>query len=238
MAKSRTVAGVEHVVYDSMEEFRAKYPEGLVNMDWRKGRDGDWVLGDDGSVMQVLKHGRVSSSTPREYIRTAAGTFVIWEKARLDSNFRDYIYSFGGHRPDPDRVSNRERVFASFLVLGCTPAEAYLKVFRTKNERFARISAFNLITKGKMMTAISDAIREAGERTEATLEWAMKTIKDTVEKKECSDSVKIRGASMIADLHTKDKDASPPGLGPGSFQGFNAGELPADETRQIEQATT
>lgn len=237
MAKCRTVAKVEHTVYDSMEEFKIFNPDTLVNLEWRKGREGDWVLGDDGSVMQVLKYGRVSSSTPREYIRTASGTFAIWGKARLDSNFREFIYSFGGHPPNHNRISRRERVFASLIVLGYTPAEAYLKVFRTKNERNARLRAFDLLKRGKMMTAISDIIREAGERTDATLEWAMKTIKETVESSD-SDSVKIRGASMIADLHTKDKNGGGPGAPSDPFLGFSTRELQADETKQITDGAT
>lgn len=241
VARYRTIAGVEHVVYDSMEEFRSANPEGIVNLDWRKGREGDWVLADDGSVMQVLKFGKVSSHkvwkshppSTREYIRTAAGTFVIINKTRLDSNFRENIYSFGGHWTPPSRLSSREWAFVSLIIAGYDPVRAYLKLFRTEDEGCARTKAYLLIRKERIMTAIKDAIEKAGKDTGATLEWAMETIKETVEESD-KDSIKIRGAGMIADLHTKDKDDRPTGGGMlGVFKGFGAGELPEEEKRQI-----
>ena len=236
MAKYRTVAKVEHVVYDSMEEFKIAHPGEIVNLDWRKGRDGDWVLGDDGSVMEVLKYGKVVSYSPREYIRTASGTFVIWDKGCLDSNFRENIYSFSGRWGRSNRLSLREKAFVCYIILGCKPVEAYLRAFKTASVERARQRAYMLITKERIMTAIKEAVEEAGEQTGATLEWAMKTIKDTVEKTD-KPSVKIRGASIVAELHTKDKSGGAPGWPSDPFQGFSVKELPEGERKQLPGAT-
>ncbi len=226
-----------------MEEFRVANPGGTVNLDWRKSREGDWVLGDDGSVMQVLKFGKVSSNkswkshppSNREYIRTATGTFVIRNNVRLDSNFSENIYSFGGRFQSRSHLSSREWAFVSLIIAGYDPVRAYLKIFRTENEGNARTQSYLLIKKERIMTAIKDAIEKAGTETGATLKWAMGTIKKTVEATD-KDSIKIRGAGMIADIHTKDKDirsAETEMLG--SFQGFT--ELPEGEKKQLpEQA--
>jgi len=214
-----------------MEEFQSYNPGIPVNLEWRKGRLGDWVLGDDGSVMQVLKVGSVSSTSPRDFIRTPAGTFVLIPKTRLDSVFRENIYSFGGHRTSP-KTSKREQAFVSFILLGYEPVMAYLKAFRTNNELYAKQHAYLLLGKERIMTAIKESIKQAGEDTGATLEWAMESIKKTVDDSK-SESIKLKGADMIAEYHgAKNKETGGPDVGLiGAFKGFS--ELP--ETRQIEE---
>lgn len=232
MAKYRTIAGIEHVVYDSMEEFKKSNPDGLVNLDWRKGREGDWVLADDDSIMQVLKYGKVSSDNPREYIRTAAGTSIIWDKGRLDSNFKECIYSFGGKLTRHTNLSLREKAFVVFILLGLDPLAAYLRAFKATNEYRARLRAYILLAKGEIVEAIRKGIEEAGESSGATLEWAMKSIKGTVEGSK-SDSIKLRGAGMIADLHAGEKNSSPADGLLSGFRGFGAEALPEGDTKQI-----
>lgn len=233
MAKYRTIAGVERVIYDSMEEFRAANPGGIVNLEWRKGREGDWVLGDDGSVMQVLKFGRVSSKSPREYIRTATGTFILSSKTCLNNTFKENIYSFSGRRATNTRPSMRERAFVAYIILGCEPFRAYMEIYRTENMAYAKMKAYSLLTRGNTMSIIRDSIDRAGGKTGATLEWAMKSIKDTVDGS-ANENVKLKGADLIAEYHgAKGKENVSPMGDAGSFQGFGPDALPEGETKQI-----
>ena len=55
MPQSKVIKGVRHYIYDTREEFREKYPVTPLVKDWRKGREGDWVLSDDGRIVQLLK---------------------------------------------------------------------------------------------------------------------------------------------------------------------------------------
>lgn len=233
MARSRLIAGIEHVVYDSMEEFKASHPDGLVALEWQKGREGDWVLADDGTVMQILKYGLVSSKSPAKYIRTAAGTFILRPGTILDGRFRENVYSFGGHLPTSARPSIRERAFVAFVLLGCEPVKAYMEIFRTNNEIYARMKSYTLLGRTNIMNEIRESIGKAGGKTGATLEWAMGSIKDTVDGSK-DERVKLKGADMIAEYHgAKSKDGSA-GAGMGStdgFQGFT--ELPEGETKQL-----
>lgn len=180
MAKTRIVAGIERVVYDSMEEFKGAYPDGLVNLDWRNGQEGEWVLADDGSIMEVLKRGGIKpkdNSSPKGYIRTPSGSFVIWHKTQLDSNFRDDIYSFGENKHKRTKMSNRDRAFVFFVCLGRDPTELYLQLYHTKKRSHARVKAYELLRSELVMNAIKENIKAAGDETGATLKWAMKTIK-------------------------------------------------------------
>lgn len=239
MARYRTIAGIEHVVYNSIEEFKASNPDGLVALDWRKGREGDWVLADDGAVMQILKFGKIFSRRPREYIRTAPGTFVILPNTYLDSRFRENPYSFGGSWPAYTKPSTRDRAFGAYIILGCDPLKAYMEIFRSKNEAYAKEKAYSLLARGNIMSAIRDSIERAGGKTGATLEWAMASIKETVDDSE-NESIKLKGADMIAEYHgAKSKENVSPMEPAGGFKGFGVSELPEGEKRQLpENAST
>ena len=233
MAKYRTIAKVEHVIYESMEEFKESNPDEKVNLEWRRGRAGNWVLGDDGSVQEVLKRGALGT---REYIRTAAGQFAIWDGGYLSSNFKKCIYNFSGKTHPSGRLSQRERIFVSMMALAIStgnyadPVEYYLKVFKTNSESIARVKVKLLIEQERIVSAIKKSVESAGEETGATLEWSLETIKKTVDESK-SDAIKIRGAGMIADLHTKENASPTGGEMAGAFQGFTEippGDAPAE----------
>jgi len=220
-----------------MAEFKAAHPDGLVALEWRKGREGDWVLADDGTVMQVLKFGGVTSKCPREYIRTATGTFILSPKTRLDSTFRENIHSFGGRWPRDNRPSARERAFYAYVILGCNPVKAYTEIFKSKNEGYARNQSYLLLGRTSMVSAIRDSIEKAGGKTGATLEWAMGSIKETVDGS-VDERVKLKGADMIAEYHgAKGKDTAPQAAPAGAFQGFGEEALPEGEKKQIPEQT-
>ena len=42
-------------MYDSVGEFLDHNPTMNIVFDWRKGNEGDWVMADDGGVIQLLK---------------------------------------------------------------------------------------------------------------------------------------------------------------------------------------
>ena len=231
MAKHRTLGRLEHTVYDSMAEFKESNPDGQVNLDWKSGQEGDWVLADDGSGQQVLKRGIAGN---KSYIRTPPGTFMIKDNVRLDNEFRENAYNFSGKILKGERLSKRERMFVALISLSILtenyrdPVKTYLGIFPTTKEVVARAKVKALIVKEKIVTAIKNTINAAGEETGANLEWAMNTIKKTVDAS-ASDAIKIRGAGMIADLHTKEKEI--PDQMAGAFKGFT--ELPESEQKQL-----
>ena len=60
-----TVREQSHTVYDSKDEF----PDTMKFLDnWREGDIGDWVLTDDGCVIQILRTG--SFARPAKKIKT------------------------------------------------------------------------------------------------------------------------------------------------------------------------
>ena len=49
------VNGLYHKVYENKEES----PSIKTINDWRKGNVGDWVEADDGSIIQILRKGKM-----------------------------------------------------------------------------------------------------------------------------------------------------------------------------------
>ena len=51
----------------------------IVLSDWKKGNIGDWVMADDGCVIQILRKGSMyrTKDKNREYVGTCTGTFAI-----------------------------------------------------------------------------------------------------------------------------------------------------------------
>jgi len=75
--RTYAVKGKDHVVYDSIEEF----PDTMRYLkDWRDGDLGDWILADDGCIIQVLRVGTFAK--PKGKIRTLKYASVLsrpWE---------------------------------------------------------------------------------------------------------------------------------------------------------------
>ena len=76
----KKVKGVNHYLYDSIQEFRVHHPNALLNENWRKAEEGDWVLTDDQNVCQILKCYDLKVGTSKKVtkcVRTVLGTFRV-----------------------------------------------------------------------------------------------------------------------------------------------------------------
>ena len=51
----KKVKGINHYLYDSIQEFRLHHPNTPLNENWRKAKEGEWVVTDDQNVCQILK---------------------------------------------------------------------------------------------------------------------------------------------------------------------------------------
>ena len=154
---------VTHHVFDEKDEF-PKNKKYLLN--WRDGKIGDWVLADDGCIIQVLRAGKMlRKKGHRKYIGTCTGTFLALENTQMDTDKRPNIYSFGGHATPEECVQNRrkltsgEQLFIQYITTGMQPEEAYLKAFPTNNRNYARVKAVNLIRTTRIKTAMKEELK-------------------------------------------------------------------------------
>jgi hypothetical protein len=100
---------IQHTVFDSEDEV----PSDIHYLrDWREASLSDWVLADDGSIIQVLRIGTMMKPKGKvrrvTYIGTCTGTFVVSKKGKMDTSRRINIYSIGGNVERNERLDERK----------------------------------------------------------------------------------------------------------------------------------
>ena len=180
------VNGAEHKVYDADDEMPLDL---LVISDWRNGRAGEWVMADDGSVIQILRRGkmirRMGKDKIREYVGTCTGTFPVSKTMKMDTSRRDDIYSFGGHKAkdrmiNKKTLSNYEQKFVALMSAGIAPEKAYLQAFPTENRRYAFEQSGTLVKTERIRTAMKEELKPVLEELGISEEYVLKTIKEVI----------------------------------------------------------
>jgi hypothetical protein len=229
------VNGITHTVFDAKEEVPSeiRYKE-----DWREGHITDWVLADDGCVIQILRRGEMIKSKGKvrkvHYIGTCTGTFLVSKKTKLDTSRRVNIYSLGGNIERDERLesreslSTREELFVQYLASGIDARKAYLKAFPTNDPHYAGLRAGQLIKTTRVRTAMKEELKpilEALGINETSILKNIYTIAQTCQK----DDTKLKALFKLADImDLEDKNKTHVTQISGAvFQGF--------DDKQIEQ---
>ena len=216
-----------HTVYEDIEEV----PKDLIVVpDWRDAEIGDWILSDDGCIIQVLRKGEMKTAKGRNkvrgYVGTCTGTFTTDAKTRMDTSKRINVYSFGGkHRQDIllDRttLSQSEELFVQYLTSGMSPREAYMKAYPTNKPGYANMMAGKLVKTERIKTAMKEELKPVLQELGIDETYILKGIKNTVELADKED-VKLRALFKLADImEMEDKNSSKITQLTGAvFQGF------------------
>ena len=230
------INNITHTVFDAKEEV----PENIRYIeDWRDGRISDWVLADDGCIIQILRKGTMVKPKGKvrtvSYIGTCTGTFLVSDKTKLDTSKRINIYSLGGNIDrdqrieERDNLSTREEIFVQYLASGMDARRAYLKAFPTNDPHYAGLRAGQLVKTTRVRTAMKEELKpilEALGINETSLLRNIHTIAKTAQKDETKLKALIK-LSDIMDLEDKNK-TSVTQISGAVFQGF--------DTKQIESA--
>ena len=206
------VNGMTHTVYDVKEEVP---PHIKIISDWRKGYIGDWVLADDGSIIQVLRKGTMlRKNGERGYIGTCTGTFIALKDSYMDTDKRTNIYSFGGNSTPEQAVNNRnkmtanEELFVLYISQGLSPEDAYVKAFPTNNKRYARMKAVNLIKTERVKTAVKEELKPVLEELQIDERMVLEGIRVEAQTAEKADT-RLKALFKLSDiLDLEDKNAA------------------------------
>lgn len=231
MALYRTINKVRHTVYESEKEFRSAHPDEVITVKWRDGTEDDWVFTDTGEIAQVLKRSTIHSQTdgrPQTYVRTPIGTFLTESASFMDGVFRENLYSFSGNPPrDRAQATRRERLFALYISTGASPADAYMRSFRTNNREYATRRAFFILRSDRVKQAIYEEIRAAADGIDLTIEEVLIGMRKIAnDEKGAKPKDRIDAWDRIADyIGMKQKEQTgPPADAGGVFAGFLAME--------------
>jgi len=227
--RSYTVKGREHVVYDALDEL----PNDIQYTDkWRDADIGDWVLADDGCIVQILRSGHLKRAYRKKdvkYVGTCTGTFICSDVYKMDTDRRDNIYNLSGKTPQ-DSVKTRteltpkEQLFAQFVSQGMKATDAYLTAFDAKSKDYAHASAGLLLKQERIKTAMKESLKPVLEKLQINDSMVLSGIKEVAINGE-KDSDKLRALFELADiLEIKEVKKEVTAIGGAVFKGF----LPQD----------
>jgi hypothetical protein len=188
--KYQKIKGVKHYVFDSIPEFQGYFRSLNLQVpqlitDWRKGEEGDWVIADDGGIVQILKRARTQYGW--HYVRTVVGTFRQDKYYEMDTDFSLHPnrYSFSGKnnrevRKFRKELTKNEADFVLYLIMGLGIKEAFRRSFGTYKNWKAR--ALELMREERIMRELRAATKEAASKLNLNLEFIMKGLMDLTQE--------------------------------------------------------
>lgn len=196
------VNGINHKVFDERDEVPSNV---IVLEDWREAEVGDWVVADDGCIIQILRKGSMLRTKgkvrTKYYMGTCTGTYPVSKISKMDTSRRENIYSFSGLlEPDKKGLSKKEKLFIYYLTYEkLTPDEAYLKAFPTNNKRYASEKAASLIKTERITTAVKEELKPILEELGISEEFILKSIKSEAQLAEKSDT-RLKALFKLSDI--------------------------------------
>jgi|TARA_Y100000034_G_C6897201_1_gene413940 hypothetical protein len=220
------------VLYDSVDEFREYYPDASLRSEWRKSDKGDWIITDDMKVCKVLYRGIMVTSSGREtgYIRTILGTFTMNPGTEIGGKPPKNIYSFSNNkfsnplRKNRKNPTSNEFIFAKYVAKGLDPAEAYLKVFPTKNREYAKTASRGLLKTERIKKLVTEEIESILSDIGASKHYLLEMTKNIIDNVEGRDGDKLRAIELmmkIAGMFPNEKKTESLTV----FQGFTEEQL-------------
>jgi len=220
---------IDHQVFDDLTEVPSNIH--ISNKDWRNADIGEWIMADDGGVIQILRRGVMQKARGKErsiyYIGTCTGTYPCTKSAVLDTSKRKNIYSFSGEYSQTlieqrRKLTNNEELFVQYLACGIPMRDAYLKAFPTNDERYALSQAKTIIRTDRIKTAMKKELEPIVNELGITPEYVLGVIKDIAEASE-RDETRLKAVTKLSDiLDLEDKNTTRVTQLTGAvFQGFS-----------------
>jgi len=231
---------IEHCVYDPQDVI----PDEIhVIKNWRDGRTGDWVMTDDGSVLQILYEGKMTRNWGKvrtlRYIRTCLGMYMVDDKVYFSSEKKKNVYCLGGSVYSNQRLEGRtkttkaEQMFAVFLAQGLNRVEAYLKAFPTNNKQYALKRANILVGTERIKRAVKKELEPILKDLGIDEEYVLRGIKKIADGD--NEKLKLQALSKLGDvLDIEDKNVTKVQQYSGfQFSGFSPEQIERAKRKEI-----
>jgi hypothetical protein len=232
----KKINGIDRYIYDNLEEFKAFRPKDAVTCDWRRGKEGDWVYTDDKYILEILKKSKISHpsyKSPRTYIRTICGSFIVEQKSHQilgEQGVARNIYTFSGNNDSKKdyrqdrKLKSREFLFARYVAEGSDVISAFKEAFpRATKNRYIAQRASTLMNKEEVKTMISEEKKKVLADEGVDAGYIIGRLKDIADISE-SDANKLRSLDYLAkisglyEVETKKEQLA-------VFQGFTPEQL-------------
>jgi hypothetical protein len=222
-----TIKGINHYLYDNIEEFRAFGHKEDVIVDWRKGDEGDWIFTDDSFICQILKKGKMKSGNKKKtYIRTVCGSFINSRKNHRilgNDGISENMYRFSNNSFQKIKFVNKKKLFAQYYIESNNAIQSYKNAFpKASSKDYIKERVNNLLGDEMVTKEIQKILEEEGSSSR----WIIKSFKEVVDNKKESASNKLRSLESLAkmaglfNIEKKQEQLT-------VFQGFSSQQLEA-----------
>jgi len=193
--QSRKIKGVEHFVYDDIDEWKkATDSEADLVYKWREGNQDDWVLSDDGKVVQLLKVSRnikhPSDSKNYKYatgwVRTVVGTFLMHKNTKMDTDFSSHpnrytfsknIKNTNSRVKEREKVTKKEKIFATNVAVGMGAVKSYMDAYGELSHDKAKNKAAVLLKQERVMKEVEKSVMDVAREMGVDHEYIFRSLK-------------------------------------------------------------
>ena len=250
--EKQTIKGIPHYVYDTYEEFKENCPSEELHDNWRTSNEGDWVRSDDGRIIQLLKVSKnVNHPGDRKnykyangWVRTVVGSFLNRHTVKMDTDFSQHPnrYTFSKTIKDTSKrvkertkVTNKEKQFATNVVVGMGAVKAYQKAYNEISKNKAGKKAAVLLKQERVMKEIEKSVLDVAKGLGIDHEYILEKLKHLADYSE-DDNIILQSTKELGKIvGTSGTNVKQIETGMiGMFQGFGSEDLQiADRTKQI-----
>ncbi len=252
--ESRRIKNIKHFVYDDLEEFKKDHPNTVVHPDWRKADENSWVYSDDDRIVQLLKVKKMVShhSDTKNYkyadgwVRTVVGSFINKKSTKMDTDFSSHPnrYTFSKTIKNTServhkrtKITNKEKDFATNVVVGMGALDAYKNAFKEESNQKARKKATILLKQERVMEEIQKSVLDVAKGLGIDHEYILSKLKHLADYSE-DDNIILQSAKELGKIvgtsnnNIKQKEVGLMGV----FQGFSQEQLEgaSRDQKQIE----
>ena len=245
----KEIKGVKHFVYKDTEEFK-KYKKDKNVKNWKDDpQEGDWVVADDGGVVQILKRSGIKHPNDRKnyklskgYVRTVVGTFLLNNKTDMDTDFDMHPnrYTFSKKLKQANEnfkkretVTKKEKLFATEVIVGKDAISAVQNIYKENDFNKAKKKAVLLLKQERVMNEVEKGVNDIAKGLGIDHEYVLRRLKslaDTGEEENVVlQSLKELGKIIGTSTPNIKKDIGVVGM----FQGFSPKQLEKAERKQI-----
>ena len=248
--EKQTIKGVPHYVYDTYEEFKENCPSEEIHDDWRTGNEGDWVWSDDGRIVQLLKVSKsVNHPGDRKnykyangWVRTIVGSFLNRHTVKMDTDFSQHPnrYTFSKTIKDTNKrvkertkVTNKEKMFATNIVVGMGAVKAYQKAYSEMSKDKAGKKAAILLKQERVMKEIEKSVLDVAKTLGIDHEYILSKLKHLADYSE-DDNIILQSTKELGKIvGTSSNNVKQIETGiVGMFQGFGTDDIQIAERKK------
>jgi len=192
--ESKKIKKVEHIVYDNVQEFQEDNPDINLYFDWKKAKEGDWVLSDDNRVVQLLKVSKsINHPSDRKnykyadgWVRTVVGTFLTHKNTFMDTDFSAHPnrYTFSKTIKDANKrvkertnVTKKEKLFATNVAVGMGAVKSYMDAYGELSHDKAKNKAAVLLKQERVMKEVEKSVMDVAKEMGVDHEYIFRSLK-------------------------------------------------------------